>query len=128
MTAEDVLSALDALLALGGAQSRALEANALTRFDELLERRSGLLQRLGLSDAADTEGVVAELTGAPESTRNAVLAALADLAALDSHHEAALASELRGILDTLPALDNGRRAAAAYRAPAVATAYVDRAS
>ncbi len=124
---EEVLWAARELLRLAQEQRVALEAGALDRFDRLLQERATLFERLGADDPAQAAGLAAEFAAAAEPARAAVLTALADLARVDAENEAHIVSERRDILDALPAIDAGRRAAAAYRSITPA-AYVDTAS
>ncbi len=124
---EELIGTARALLRMAHEQRAALEAGELDRFDRLLEERTALFERLGVDDSSRAARLGAEFAAAPEAARTAVLTALEDVARMDAEHEALITSERRGILSELPALDAGRRAAAAYRSSTHA-AYVDTAS
>lgn len=124
---EDVLAAARALLALAEEQRAALEGGALDRIAQLLEQRDVLLRELGARIEARGAALAGEFARAPEATRQAVLRAFASVATIDAQSEAWVRLEMRGILDELPAMEAGRRAAAAYRSRTPA-AYVDTAS
>ncbi len=124
---DELLATARALLRLAQEQRASIEADAHDRFDNLLEERMTLLERLGVNDAGGASSLAASFAGAPAALRAEVLAAFADLALVDAENEAELALERRSILDALPAIEVGRRAAAAYHS-SVPAAYVDTAS
>jgi hypothetical protein len=118
--ASEMLGRLQSLLALAQAQGAALEAADGARFETLLDAREALL-----GDLTELEHAV--LASPPEAQARA-LALLAEIASIDGKNEATLAAQLGAVRAELPALDAGRRAAAAYRPAVDPAAYVDKAS
>jgi hypothetical protein len=129
--ARALVEGLEALAAHTREQGAALQAGDLEGYAALLERREQQLVALGISDEPGSSAA-ALLANASELTRRAAGRALARIAALDAEHRAALEVERRAVLEELPGLDAGRRAAAAYgaqgREHGPGAAYVDAAS
>ncbi len=115
------------LLALAEEQRVALEDGALDRFDALLEHRAALLERLGGGSSAQA-GQLPAVFAHERDEAQALVATLGAVAEIDEQNARALADQRRGILDELPALNAGSRAAAAYRSASTSAAYVDTAS
>ena len=115
------LERLRAVLALTQQQTAALAAEAIDRFDQLLEEREALIGQLGtgsnsVESLSEAEAIVMENTAR-------------EIIDQDRRNHAALGERLHQIRTELPILTAGNRATDAYRTtPEASAAYVDRSS
>ncbi len=114
-----VVDVLGRLLALTEEQSEAVSAGDWPRFHALLEERQHVMA---------TPGLAARVVGGSGAERAQAMTLLARIEELDVAHRTAIEHERGLLLQELPGLDAGRRAAAAYRDRGVSSAYVDASS
>lgn len=116
---ENVTEVVARLLALTEEQSTAVSAGDWARFHALLEDRQQIMS---------TPGLAAHIVEGNPDERAQVMTVLARIERLDAEHREAIDRERSRLLQELPGLEAGRRAAAAYRERGVSSAYVDASS
>lgn len=114
------LEVVSRVLALTEEQALAVEAGDWQRFHALLAQRE---QVMSVPDLAN------EILGGTSEQRAQIMAMLARIEWLDASHRDAILRERYAVLQELPGLEQGRRAAAAYRDSGITSAaYVDTSS
>jgi len=121
------------VLDLARAQETALEANAFEDFDEMLQQRELLLQRLGILDAhgnALPENVIefpipADVAADDARALDAMIKGILEQ---DRRNESLLAQRMQAIRASLPDLTTSQRASVAYRSMETRPSFIDRAS
>ena len=120
---------------LAGEQREALAADDISRFQHILDQREELIARLRamLGDAAGVdlpENVVAFPRGEQNAAEDdlALDTVIRGILESDRHNEALLLEKMAEIREALPALEEGRRAAAGYRVDVHRSAVIDRTS
>ena len=122
------------LFDLARAQRRALEADALDRFESLLDEREAIilrLQTLSEDAAADLPPNVIPFPAAPASEAEDILALdtlIRGVLEHDRHNEEMLVAMRESIRAALPALEAGRRTAARYGLQASGSRFIDHTS
>ena len=116
---ESALEIIARLLALTEEQAVAVQDGDWARFHALLEERQQVIA---------TPGLASGILGGSDGERAQAMTALAHIERLDAEHREAIARERQSLMQELPGLEAGRRAAAAYRERGVSSAYVDASS
>ena len=124
---------------LASAQREALEHDDLDRFQQILDEREELIERLRVLDATLDEAeaggelpenVIAFPRASDASAEDglAIDTVIRGILEHDRHNETVLAEKMDEIRQALPALTAGHRAAAGYRVVSTAPSFIDRTS